>query len=122
MNEWRGIAKGLVVGIVLAAGATVMAAWSEPTSAPTGGNPEAPLNVSNASQTKGGNLVVNSNNQALNGFLVPFGNVVIGDSTPEAVLKLDVEGKVGATHYCGEFGGNCFRPGDLCTKVPGLCK
>jgi hypothetical protein len=40
------------------------------------------------------------------------GNVGIGDPSPNSgtggQLKLDVEGPVGATHYCDENGSNCF--------------
>ncbi|HEY4493379.1 MAG TPA: hypothetical protein VJB98_02065 [Candidatus Paceibacterota bacterium] len=120
-KETKNILKGVVIGGVLMISATVMAAWSEPTQAPTGGNPEAPINVSNASQTKGGNLVVNSNNQSLNGLLVPFGNVVVGDMSPEAALKLDVEGKAGATQFCNDSGTQCFTVATLCLKVNQLC-
>lgn len=35
------------------------------------------------------------------------GDVGIGDSTPDASLRLDVEGQVGATEYCDENGANC---------------
>lgn len=39
------------------------------------------------------------------------GNVGIGTASPSAGLKLDVEGKVGATEYCNKDGVNCFRQG-----------
>ena len=35
------------------------------------------------------------------------GNVGIGTTAPSAGLKLDVEGKVGATEYCDQNGSNC---------------
>jgi len=120
-TDLKNICKGLIVGLVLAVGVGVLGAWSEPTTAPPSGNPEAPINVSNSGQSKGGNLLVNANNQFLNGFLVPFGNVVIGDSSPEAGLKLDVEGKTGATQFCNENGTKCFTVDKLCTKISGLC-
>jgi hypothetical protein len=41
------------------------------------------------------------------------GNVGIGDTTPDAGLKLDVEGKVGATEYCDQDGGNCTPAASL---------
>ena len=41
------------------------------------------------------------------------GNVGIGDSSPDADLKLDVEGKVGATKYCNENGSNCVDADNL---------
>lgn len=38
------------------------------------------------------------------------GDIGIGDPTPDASLKLDVEGQVGATQYCDNAGNNCFTP------------
>lgn len=35
------------------------------------------------------------------------GNVGIGTTSPSAGLKLDIEGKVGATEYCDQNGNNC---------------
>ena len=35
------------------------------------------------------------------------GNVGIGTTNPNANLKLDVEGRIGATEYCDEDGNNC---------------
>ncbi|HEY9582732.1 MAG TPA: hypothetical protein VJK09_00245 [Candidatus Paceibacterota bacterium] len=103
-NEWKGILKGLVVGAVLMVSATAIAAWSEPSSAPTGGNADAPINVSNTSQIKGGNLVVNSNNQSANGLIVPFGNVLVKDK------------------ICNNSGTKCFTVENLCQQVRSLCQ
>ncbi len=36
------------------------------------------------------------------------GSVNIGTTEPSSNLKLDVEGKTGATEYCDENAGNCF--------------
>lgn len=41
------------------------------------------------------------------------GDMGIGDTTPDATLKLDVEGQVGATHYCDANGANCTLAADL---------
>jgi len=44
------------------------------------------------------------------------GDVGIGDTTPDSGarnLKLDVEGPVGATHYCDQNGNNCTAAGSL---------
>ncbi len=41
------------------------------------------------------------------------GDVGIGDTTPDATLKLDVEGQIGATEYCDENGLNCIPAGTL---------
>jgi flagellar hook assembly protein FlgD len=35
------------------------------------------------------------------------GRVAIGQNIPDGDLKLDVEGKIGATEYCDQDGGNC---------------
>ena len=41
------------------------------------------------------------------------GSVGIGTASPSTSLKLDVEGKVGATHYCDQNGNNCVAAGGL---------
>lgn len=35
------------------------------------------------------------------------GNISIGEDVPDAGLKLDIEGRVGASEYCDQNGGNC---------------
>ena len=68
--------------------------------------------------TSGNNLsaaIVNVNNDALhfgtnNATRMTInhdGNVGIGTARPSSGLKLDVEGKVGATKYCDQNGNNC---------------
>ncbi len=124
-EDLKKVALGIVVGVALAGGASVLAVWNEPTSAPTGGNPAAPLHVGNTGQSKGGNIVVNANNQYQNGLLVSFGALVVGDSSPETgsgQLKLDVEGKTGSTQFCDASGTQCFTVADLCSKVASLCQ
>ena len=44
------------------------------------------------------------------------GNVGIGTTGPSSGLKLDVEGKVGATEYCDQNGSNCTTPTALSIK------
>lgn len=122
MKDWKDIAKGIVIGAVLMIGATVLASWSEPTAAPTGGNADAPLNVSNTGQTKAGNLVVNNNGDFANGLLVPYGALVVGDPTPTAGLKIDVSGKTGSDLFCNGTGTKCFNVDTLCQKVANLCQ
>ncbi|OGD67325.1 hypothetical protein A2442_00990 [Candidatus Campbellbacteria bacterium RIFOXYC2_FULL_35_25] len=48
------------------------------------------------------------------------GQVGIGDFTPDAGLKLDVEGKVGATEYCDQNGLNCVSAASIatCSSIP----
>ncbi len=41
------------------------------------------------------------------GLMVTSGNVGVGTDSVSSGLKLDVEGKVGATEYCDENGANC---------------
>jgi hypothetical protein len=41
------------------------------------------------------------------------GTVGIGTTTPSTGLKLDVEGKVGATEYCDNAGANCITPTNM---------
>ncbi len=41
------------------------------------------------------------------------GNVAVGTVSPSAGLKLDVEGKVGATAYCDEKGENCYTTAQM---------
>ena len=103
-TETKSILKGLILGAVLMVSATVLASWSEPSQAPTGGNAEAPINVGNASQVKGGNLVVNGNNQSANGLIVPFGNVLVKDK------------------ICDNSGTKCFTVDNLCQQVRSLCQ
>ncbi|MDO8672525.1 MAG: hypothetical protein Q7O66_14005 [Dehalococcoidia bacterium] len=120
-NEIKNILKGVAVGAVLMVGATVFAAWNEPSQNPTGGNPEPPINVSDTGQVKGGNLVVNNSNEYENGLIVRFGNLLVGTTNAPAGLKLNVGSGVGATKYCDSDGANCFTAANLCAKVPNLC-
>ncbi|MBU4298706.1 fibronectin type III domain-containing protein [Patescibacteria group bacterium] len=76
------IATLLVVAIIYA--------WTEPTSAPPAGNVSAPINAGPIGQSKQGNLMLNTDGTLANGLLVPYGNVGIGTTEPEA--KLDVNG------------------------------
>jgi len=45
------------------------------------------------------------------------GSVVVGDSAPSSDLKLDVEGKVGATYYCDQDGSVCKTIAQLVNGV-----
>ena len=96
-----------IVITVFAVGMVVHAApWADPTATPPGNNAAEPINISNSGQAKSGGLMVNTGG-ALIGLIVQNGSMGIGDVTPDAGLKLDVEGKVGATEYCDQNGENC---------------
>ncbi|EKE16459.1 MAG: hypothetical protein ACD_11C00013G0003 [uncultured bacterium] len=101
-----------ILGIVIGGGLIAARAWTEPTVAPPGGNIGAPINTSVVGQSKSGNLMVNTfstinNVPTATAITVPIGNVGIGAVVPSPGLKLDVEGKVGATEYCDENGEDC---------------
>ena len=96
-----------IVITVFAVGMVVHAApWADPTATPPGNNAAEPINISNSGQAKSGGLMLNTGG-ALIGLIVQNGSMGIGDVTPDAGLKLDVEGKVGATEYCDQNGNNC---------------
>lgn len=122
--------KTLLLALLLAVGVSyASAAYSPaPASPPTctdltipGCNP--PINVSTITQSKAGRLDVANTLSAINGIFT--GKVGIGDVTPDGTLKLDVEGKVGATEYCDQNGANCIKAGTgtggLQTRVSGTC-
>lgn len=82
----------------------IVFAWEEPTQIPPGGNVDAPLNVGPIGQAKKGNLMLNTDGALSNGLLVPFGNVGIGTTGPDA--KLHIQGGV-----CIDTDGVCSDPG-----------
>src|SRR3989344_5580457 len=110
---FRVISLGLALGVSI----QFVSAWVAPTSTPPGGNVSGPITTGNSGQIKTGNLAINTgwdtngdggaDTWGANGLLVPNGKVGFGDSTPDGTLKLDVEGKVGATEYCDQNGANC---------------
>lgn len=91
----------LTVGIIVFA-----APWADPTAMPPGNNAPEPVNVSNTGQAKSGGLILNTGGAGI-GLLLQNGSMGIGDMTPDTGLKLDVEGKIGATEYCDQNGNNC---------------
>src|SRR3989344_2255798 len=127
----------IVLGIVFAIGVNIaFAVWTGPSQNPPEGNVAEPFNVSSNTQILQGSKTIQGNQitdilylglgTAINGILgvngiaqffsVPIsaifdGNVGIGTASPstggEQDLKLDVEGAIGAKHYCDENGNNC---------------
>ncbi len=90
---WTGIIIfGAILGVSLQ---LARAGWQEPapgTVPPTGGNVAAPINTSDNSQLKLGNLSLNSSGTWSTGLLVPNGTVSIGTAIPDNNYKLDVYG------------------------------
>lgn len=95
IKNHREFLKGLIVGVLfLGLGTVVQAAWTEPTANPTSGNIPAPINVSDSTQYKGGNLVVNNNGIGEYGLIVPNGGVA-------------------SDRFCDEAGNNCFTAAEI---------
>ena len=79
--------------------AVFVLAWSSPLDSPSTcdtGDPgcDPPLNISNVTQYK-------------------IGNIAIGTTVVSPGLNLDVEGRVGATEYCDNAGLNCIAAASL---------
>lgn len=111
-------AKGIALGLILVLGISTVSAqsgssYSAPTSMPTGGNAAAPLNIGASAQAKQGSLSVFAFTALQNSYFAQ--KVGVGDQAPDANLKLDVEGEVGATKYCDQNGLNC----KAITDIPG---
>ena len=109
-----------IVGLALALsiGVGYVFAWTGPTVAPPNGNVAAPINVGTADQTKagtlraGGSFFANGNSYLQNTVYVT-NRMAIFDGTPDAGLRLDVDGNIGAMRYCDEYGNNCTAPADI---------
>ena len=109
----------------------VYGAWSNPTAAPTGGNTDAPLNVGNDNQVKGGGLdlgnflrvtdtvtgkiahLTNSGNE----FVIQQGDVTNGPTVDALTLGnngthsyVKADDQVWANEYCDKNGNNCITP------------
>ncbi len=68
-----------------------------------------------------GNLIYGTGLNGIND-TISTGSVGVGDRVPDATLKLDVEGQVGATEYCDENGANCVPAGSLGGGTPTLAQ
>lgn len=102
----------IAMTLIILAPLSVLAQWTAPSQAPTGGNASAPINVSSTAQSKSGGLWLNTGG-ATNGLIVQYGNTGLGVTSPG--YKLDVGGKIrtSAQGYAG-LGGICGAPGTQC--------
>ena len=75
--------SGVVIALIIIAPLVVLAAWSEPSQAPTGGNVDPPINTGSVNQIKNGGLSVT-------GFAV-FGTTALNGNT---YLKTGVTGSI----------------------------
>ena len=93
IKNLKWLSLSIILGVVIGGGLIAVKAWSEPASAPPGGNIGAPINTSGIGQIKSGALQANGLRNI--GTTVLDGIVGIGVITPGA--KLDVAGIIQAT-------------------------
>ena len=106
--------------LLVAFGVSVaLAAWTGPAVAPPEGNTPPPLNVSALGQAKVGGLLLGTASDILNSLIIPFGKVGIATTSPSSLLKLAVNGALGAKQYCDENGNNCVPGRGGPTILPG---
>ena len=65
--------KIVVIGSILAVSVSYASTWVAPSTTPTGGNPDAPINVGSTGQIKAGGLTVGTNYPLSLGFDVANG-------------------------------------------------
>lgn len=109
--------KSTTLALLLIAG--VSYAWTGPTDTAPDGNVPAPVNVGTSFQSKDGSLDVAGTFSSAVGI---FTNTRINTTTLSPNLSLDVEGRVGATHYCDQNGSNCQSSATgMQRRVTGTC-
>ncbi|MDP3902069.1 MAG: hypothetical protein Q8Q21_00590 [bacterium] len=78
MKTYKQSFLAIVVGLALAAGISSAAGvWNNPTSNPTGGNTDAPINVGSSGQAKAGGLALGTSNASS----APSGGLYVGGAT-----------------------------------------
>ncbi|MBU4298742.1 hypothetical protein KJ636_01755 [Patescibacteria group bacterium] len=80
-KNWEGVALILGVLVTSVFVSYLVLAWTEPTSAPPGGNVAAPLNTSINAQAKEGALMLGANPAVITGLIVQYGKVGIGTTS-----------------------------------------
>ena len=106
LNRFPPLFTGIIIGAVFFSMLSY-AVFTEPTSAPPGGNVESPINVGINQQTKSGNLWVNALGISGSGnvLLVSDPNGKVGIGTLNPTQALDVAGNVKGTGLC--IGSDC---------------
>ena len=122
--------KGLILGLVLVLGLNYAgAAWSDPGSAPTAGNPDVPVNVGSTEQTKDANLNVNG---IVNGYyglftgtgansgpsLISTGEIKIGSTN--ILCNAANAGNAGSIRYNSGVIEYCGGPGPSWLVLPSV--
>src|SRR4030042_4378227 len=91
LTYWLGVTA---VGLILGLSIQFVQAWTESGAAPPGGNVGAPINTSDFTQTKMGNISLNKSGTWANGLIVENGNAVfngnvgIGTAGPNTKLSI----------------------------------
>lgn len=118
MKKLQTIIPSIILGLVIAIGATYAVAWTGPTGTPPNcptGSPgcDAPINVSANGQTKTGALILGAAGASTT-LRTVAGKAAFGTSAaiPTNVLALfgGTAGRIGAMEYCDQAGENCLDP------------
>jgi hypothetical protein len=109
--------KPIIIGLLVAVGVSYVSAWTGPTGTAPTNNVAAPINLSATSQTKTGPLWAAGLFSSSGGYVA--GNLGVGAVTNSGTLRVDVEGQLGATHYCDNAGNNCVTAAQIASSAGG---